>query len=213
MDARPVALLVPRRSRSARRGPDPCARRRRSSRACRCTSACARRRPASSRAIARVVGGVPPRRSGGVAARREPEVRGAHRARRRAGRVRDLPHQVGAGRTASPQSQVRVVEALAATPAAERELWRFVFGIDLTSRVEGRCRPGIAALPDGRRRAQPATACLARASGCGSSTSRRALAGRSYATDDDVVLDVRDDVLSVECRPLARRPGDGAHGR
>jgi hypothetical protein len=51
------------------------------------------------RASARVVGGLPPRRSGGVAARGQPEVRGAHRARRRAGCVCDLPHQVGvAGR-------------------------------------------------------------------------------------------------------------------
>ena len=48
-----------------------------------------------------------------------------------------------------PKGHVRVVEALAATPAAERELWRFLFGIDLTIRVDSR----LAAVPDGRRRA------------------------------------------------------------
>jgi predicted acetyltransferase len=35
-----------------------------------------------------------------------------------------------------PQGQVRVLEAVATSPAATRELWRFVFGIDLTTRVD-----------------------------------------------------------------------------
>ena len=39
------------------------------------------------------------------------------------------------------QSEVRLVETLAVGPVAERELWRFVFGIDLIERVEGRVDP------------------------------------------------------------------------
>src|SRR5439155_16658408 len=35
-------------------------------------------------------------------------------------------------------SQVKLVETLATSPAAERELWRFIFGIDLITRVQGR---------------------------------------------------------------------------
>ena len=35
-----------------------------------------------------------------------------------------------------PRSQVRVIEAIAATPQATRELWRFLFSIDLTARVD-----------------------------------------------------------------------------
>jgi len=34
-----------------------------------------------------------------------------------------------------PQGEVRVLEALATTPAGERELWRFLFAIDLTGKV------------------------------------------------------------------------------
>src|SRR5262249_47673103 len=39
------------------------------------------------------------------------------------------------------QSEVRLVETLAVGATAERELWRFVFGIDLIARVEGRLDP------------------------------------------------------------------------
>ena len=91
-----------------------------------------------------------------------------------------------------PKGQVRVVEALAATPAAERELWRFLFGIDLTVRVESRLDPG-SPLPlmvaDARslnlRFSEGLWLRLVDVGG--------ALAGRSYPTDDGVVLDVRDE--------------------
>jgi len=35
-----------------------------------------------------------------------------------------------------PQSTLRVIEALATTPVATRELWRFLFGVDLVAKVE-----------------------------------------------------------------------------
>ena len=40
------------------------------------------------------------------------------------------------------KSQVKVVETCATSPAAEREVWRFLFGIDLVERIQGRLDPG-----------------------------------------------------------------------
>ena len=40
------------------------------------------------------------------------------------------------------QSQVRLVEAIATSPAATRELYRFIYGIDLTVRVARQIDPG-----------------------------------------------------------------------
>ena len=72
------------------------------------------------------------------------------------------------------RGEVRVIEALATSPAAEKVLWRFLHEIDLTVRVETylastrarRCRCSSAT------RARSACA-SATASGCGSSTSTR----------------------------------------
>jgi predicted acetyltransferase len=91
-----------------------------------------------------------------------------------------------------PKGTVRVVEALAATAAAERELWRFLFGIDLTVKVESRLDPASALIlmvVDARSlRAQLIEGLWLRLVDVGA-----ALAGRSYATDDSVVLEVRDE--------------------
>jgi predicted acetyltransferase len=91
-----------------------------------------------------------------------------------------------------PKGQVRIVEALAATAAAERELWRFAFGIDLTVRVESRVDPG-----------SPLSLMVVDARSLNLKMSEGlwlrivdiedALAGRSYASDDEVVLEVRDE--------------------
>jgi predicted acetyltransferase len=90
------------------------------------------------------------------------------------------------------KGRVRVVEALAATPAAERELWRFVFGIDLTVRVDSRLDPGspLFLMVDDARSLQlrVSEGLWLRLVEVGA-----ALAGRSYASDDDVVIDVLDD--------------------
>ena len=91
-----------------------------------------------------------------------------------------------------PKGTVRVVEALAATAAAERELWRFLFAIDLTVRIDSRLDPG-SPLPlmvdDPRslnlRVSEGLWLRLVDVAG--------ALAGRSYADDGSVVLELHDD--------------------
>jgi predicted acetyltransferase len=90
-----------------------------------------------------------------------------------------------------PKGHVRVTEALAATPAAERELWRFLFGIDLTVRVDSRMDPG-----------SPLFLMVVDARGLGLRISEGlwlrlvdvggALAGRTYESEGEVVLEVHD---------------------
>jgi predicted acetyltransferase len=90
------------------------------------------------------------------------------------------------------KSSVRVVEALAATTAGERELWRFVFGIDLTVRVESRLDPAsplILMVVDARS----LNLRLSEGLWLRIVELERALSGRSYANDGEVVLDVRDE--------------------
>jgi predicted acetyltransferase len=91
-----------------------------------------------------------------------------------------------------PKGQVRVVEALAATPAAERELWRFLFGIDLTVRVDSRLDPG-SSLPLMVEDARSLNLRLSEGLWLRIVDVGGALAGRSYANHDSVVLEVRDD--------------------
>jgi len=85
-----------------------------------------------------------------------------------------------------PKGHVRVVEGLAATAAAERELWRFLFGIDLTVRVESRLDPAsplFLMVVDARSLQLRASEGLwLRLVDVGA-----ALEGRSYASDDVVV--------------------------
>jgi len=89
-------------------------------------------------------------------------------------------------------SQVKLVETLATTPAAERDLWRFVFGIDLMARIQGRLDPGS---PLFLMVVDPRSLNLRVSEGLWLRLVdvEAALAGRSYATDDEVVLDVRDE--------------------
>ena len=90
-----------------------------------------------------------------------------------------------------PKGHVRVVEALAATAAAERELWRFLFGIDLTVRVDSRLDPAsplFLMVVDARSLQLRASEGLwLRLVDVGA-----ALEGRSYASDDEVVVELRD---------------------
>jgi len=91
-----------------------------------------------------------------------------------------------------PQGQVRVREAFGSSASATREVWRFLFGIDLVSRVD-------AELVD------PASPLLLMVADSRSLRLRlfeglwlrlvdieAALRGRSYASDETVVLGVRD---------------------
>jgi predicted acetyltransferase len=91
-----------------------------------------------------------------------------------------------------PKGQVRVVEAVAATTVAERELWRFVFGIDLTVRVDSPVDPGS---PLSLMVVDPRSLHLKMTEGLWLRILdlEGALGGRSYASDDEVVVDLRDE--------------------
>jgi predicted acetyltransferase len=93
------------------------------------------------------------------------------------------------------KSEVRLVETVATTPAAERELWRFVFGIDLIARVGGRLDP---ASPLFLMTVDPRSLHLRVSEGLWLRLVdvEQALAARSYAGDGEVVLDVRDEFCS-----------------
>jgi predicted acetyltransferase len=90
------------------------------------------------------------------------------------------------------RSAVKLVETLAVGPVAERELWRFVFGIDLIERVDGRIDPAsplFLTVVDARSlHLRVSEGLWLRLVDVGA-----ALAGRSYASDDGVVIEVRDD--------------------
>ena len=64
------------------------------------------------------------------------------RARRRAGWLRDLPHQVRLAGRVSRRARSSWSRRSPTSPAATRELYRFLFGIDLVVRVQGRYDPG-----------------------------------------------------------------------
>jgi predicted acetyltransferase len=89
------------------------------------------------------------------------------------------------------QSQLRVVEAIATSPAATRELYRFLYGIDLVVRVQGRYDPGspLFLMVDDPRslHLKVSEGLWLRFVDVGA-----ALAGRTYAGDDAVVIEVGD---------------------
>jgi predicted acetyltransferase len=91
-----------------------------------------------------------------------------------------------------PKGQVRVIEALAASAAAERDLWRFLFGIDLTVRVQSRVDPA-SPLPLMVIDARSLNLRYYEGLWLRIVDVSAALAGRSYASEDGVVLDVRDE--------------------
>jgi predicted acetyltransferase len=89
------------------------------------------------------------------------------------------------------QSQVRLIEAVATSPAATRELYRFVYGIDLVVRVQGKFDPGsplFLMVTDPRSlHLKVSEGLWLRFVDLGA-----ALAGRTYTGDDAVVVDVED---------------------
>jgi predicted acetyltransferase len=92
-------------------------------------------------------------------------------------------------------SQVRLVETVASSPTAERELWRFIFGIDLIATVEGRLDP---ASPLFLMSVDPRSLHLRVSEGLWLRLVdvEAALAARSYPGDGEVALDVRDEFCS-----------------
>ena len=91
------------------------------------------------------------------------------------------------------KSQVRVLETCATSAAAERELWRFLFGIDLVVRIQGRHDPGS---PLFLMVVDPRSLMLRVTEGLWLRIIDldAALSGRTYAADDTVVVEVRDDL-------------------
>ena len=91
------------------------------------------------------------------------------------------------------KSQVKVVETCTTSDAAERELWRFLFGIDLIERIQGRHDPGS---PLFLMVVDPRSLKLRVTEGLWLRLVDldAALTGRTYATDDSVVMDVRDEL-------------------
>jgi len=89
------------------------------------------------------------------------------------------------------QSHVRLIEAIATSSVATRELYRFVYGIDLVVRVEGRYDPGS---PLFLMVSDPRSLHLKVFEGLWLRfvDLEAALAGRTYAAADAVVVDVRD---------------------
>ena len=89
------------------------------------------------------------------------------------------------------QSHVRLIEAIATSPVATRELYRFVYGIDLVVRVEGRYDPGS---PLFLMVSDPRSLHLKVFEGLWLRfvDLEAALAGRTYSDDDAVVVEVED---------------------
>jgi predicted acetyltransferase len=92
-----------------------------------------------------------------------------------------------------PQGQVRVIDVMATSPVATREVWRFLFGIDLASKVDQYMfdpgSPLFLMVEDARRLH------LGISDGLWLRLIdvEAALGARSYATDDSIVVDLRDE--------------------
>ena len=94
-----------------------------------------------------------------------------------------------------PQSQLRVVEAMATSPRAIRELWRFLFGVDLVARVRAwPLAPDhplfLVAREPKRLRMHVGDGLWLRILDV-----ERALSARSYAGEGEIVLELSDPLL------------------
>ena len=169
-------LRVPRRS-LARRAPFACLRKRRRVNCSRLSSSA---HAASATECSRG------RRCGGTAASRTPSTGVMARARSTtsssssAGRARPSPCTGCKSKweRGMSQSELVLVDAIATSAEATRELWRYLFGVSLDR--EGftvELRPVDAALPHGEGRTPPSAPAHGTVSGCGSSTSARRCGG------------------------------------
>jgi predicted acetyltransferase len=94
-----------------------------------------------------------------------------------------------------PNGEVRLLDAVATSPEATRELWRFLFGIDLVTKVEKEyfdpASPLFLMLEDPRRlRLRHSDGIWLRLVDV-----EEALRARSYRGDDSVVIEVRDEQM------------------
>ena len=119
-----------------------------------------------------------------------------------------------------PAGKLEVREALGTSPQAMREIWRFLFGVDLVARVRAwhlpPDHPLFLSVTDPRRLHRRSST----ASGCGCSISPSALEAREYAEDGAVAFDVRDEFCkwndgtwTPHRRRRARRGGARRRGR
>jgi predicted acetyltransferase len=93
---------------------------------------------------------------------------------------------------ATPGSRVEVAEILATSPESEREIWRFVFGIDLVTRITAYYLPSdwpLLLMVDEPRRLRFS---LSESLWLRVVNIEGALAQRSYAADETLVFDVVD---------------------
>ena len=174
-------LRVPRRSRADRHAPASYRRRRLAELF---PPVFERARAAAQRHALAVGGAVgrPGRRPRALARRREPEVLRPHRDRRARPRRSPCTASRRSGSEGCRRASYVLVDAIATSTEATRELWRFLFGVDLIARVTPvELRSGHAALPHGQGRPHGFSSSSATGSGCGSSTSATRCGRRSYA--------------------------------
>jgi len=92
----------------------------------------------------------------------------------------------------APQGSVAVVEALGETPTATRELWRYLFSIDLTERVEAQILDPASGLWLGVADPRRLRIKLGDGLWLRLVDVEAALRARSWASDDSLVLEVHD---------------------
>ena len=107
-----------------------------------------------------------------------------------------------------PRGDVKVIEAFATSPAAERELWRFLHGIDLMSRVDVFNVDPASPLPLIVRDPRALGMRLGDALWLRFVDVEAALKARSYRPVDPVVFEVRDELCPWN--PGRYRAGEGA---
>jgi len=111
-------------------------------------------------------------------------------------------------------SILRVIEPVATSPLAERELWRFLFGIDLVARVESFFlqvdHPLLLAVTESRRlRMRVSDGLWLRLLDV-----QRALGSRSYAGEGEIVLELGDEFIGDNAGTWTVEAGrDGADVR
>ncbi|MBA2385250.1 MAG: GNAT family N-acetyltransferase [Actinobacteria bacterium] len=107
-----------------------------------------------------------------------------------------------------PRGEVRVIEAFATSASAERELWRFLHGIDLTVRVDVFYLDPASPLPLVVRDPRALGLRLGDGLWLRFVDLDAALEARSYRSGDSVVLEVRDELCPWNAGRY--RAGDGA---
>jgi predicted acetyltransferase len=91
-----------------------------------------------------------------------------------------------------PQSQLRILEAFGTSATATREVWRFLFGVDLIARVESHLFDSGSPLPLMVSDLRSLHLSVTDGLWLRFVDVEAALRARSYAADDAVVLEVRD---------------------